>query len=401
MQVDVDYGLDHIALEVPAGSLIAAPRSSPAPALPDPAAALREALEAPRGFPPLRRALTPDDHVGIVLDQHGPHLVGLLMPLLEHIAQAGIPPEAITLVSAPDATSPAWPAPLPAKWQQVRIEVHDPSDRQRLSYLATTRKGRRVYLNRTVVDADQLVILARRGYDPLLGYAGGAGALFPALGDEATRKELSSQLTMAVPGAEPWPVRKEADEVAWLLGAPFMIQLIEGAGDQLTHIVGGLAATASEGERLLDARWRVAVERPTDTVIAAVSGDPAHHDFADLARALACAARVVKADGRIALLSRARPALGRGAELIRQADDADTALALLRHETPADMAAAFLWASAARHATIYLLSDLPAEIAEELFTVPLEHAGQVRRLLTAGDCCVVLADAHKTLAVPA
>jgi hypothetical protein len=42
---------------------------------------------------------------------------------------------------------------------------------------------------------------------------------------------------------------------------------------------------------------------------------------------------------------------------------------------------------------------LPAQTAEELFTVPLEQAGQVQRLLGSAASCLFLADAHKTMAV--
>src|SRR5262249_7653281 len=159
----------------------------------------------------------------------------------------------ITLVCPPPSTGQPWVEELPDTFQEVRVEVHDPHDRRRLSYLATMREGRRLYLNRTVVDADQVVVLARRRYDPLLGYAGAEGALYPALSDEETLRELSARLSLDAPGEAPWPIRREAAEAAWLLGAPFFVQIIEGAGDAITHVVAGLADTSQEGQRLLDA----------------------------------------------------------------------------------------------------------------------------------------------------
>src|SRR5205814_2120912 len=150
------------------------------------------------------------------------------------------------------------------------------------------------YLNRTVVDADQLIVLSARRYDPLLGYAGTVGALFPRLSDAETKLLMNSELSNDVPDEKVWPARREAEEVAWLLGAPFMIQVIEGSGDEILHVLDGLADTSSEGERLLDARWRVSVDRRADVVVAGISGDPARHGFAELSQALACAARVVK-----------------------------------------------------------------------------------------------------------
>src|SRR5262249_39545900 len=130
---------------------------------------------------------------------------------------------------------------------EIAVEIHDSSHRKKLSYLATTRKGRRLYLNRTAVDADQLIVLSGRGYDPLLGYSGTVGELFPAMSDEETKQQLFNALSNDVPSTEPWPIRREADEVAWLLGAPFMVQVIEGSGKEIVHVLGGLADSGCEG----------------------------------------------------------------------------------------------------------------------------------------------------------
>lgn len=399
MRIGIDYGLEHLDVEVPDSSLVSVHRQPPAPPLDDLGAAVRNALEHPLGFPALRLALTPDDHVAIVMDRHLPRAAALLQPLLEHITAAHVAPQAITLLGSPASDVSDVRDDLPLPYREVRVEVHDPANRKELSYLATTRRGRRVYLNRTVVDADQVVVLARCAYDPLLGYSGSEGAIYPAFADEATHREMRGRLSLDVPGGKPWAPRKEAAEVAWLLGAPFMVQVIPGAGDEVLHVVGGLADAASEGQRLLDARWRVGVDEPAETVIASVGGDPAGQDFGDLASALACAARVVSPQGRILLLSQVGPALDPAAELLRQAEDPDRALALLREQAPPGMAAAFQWASSVGRARVYLLSQLPVETAEELFTTPLENAGQVQRLLRREGSYLFLADAHKTLAV--
>src|SRR5207245_3886229 len=125
----------------------------------------------------------------------------------------------------------------------------------------------------------------------------------------------------------------------------------------------GLMDTGQEALRLLNARWRLSVDGLADLVIAGVSGNPDRHDFMVLSNALACAARVVKPQGRIILLTQAEPALGVATEYLRQAEDPGRALGLIRRHAPLGMAAAFQWASAAQCAKIYLLSRLPAETA--------------------------------------
>jgi nickel-dependent lactate racemase len=250
-----------------------------------------------------------------------------------------------------------------------------------------------------MVDANQVIVLTGRGYDPLLGYSGAEGALYPALSDDVTRLEEYGPMTMAAPGPSPYRLQREAAEVAWHLGVPFLVQVIVGADSEIIHVLAGPVETSGEGQRLLDERWRVQVDAPADIVLAGVGGNPASHTFDDLARAFACAARVVKPQGKIILVTAARPVLGQQADWLRRADDPGTVLnAMLQHKAP-DQQGIFLWASAAQQATLYLMSKLPSEIAEELFTTPVQNADEVQRLVAGNGSCLILPDAHKTMAV--
>ncbi len=397
MRVTLDYGLDHAEFEIADDKLIARPQ--PPEALTDPAAAVRAALETPHGFPALRRALTPDDRVVIVVDEELPHLAELLVPLLEHVYSAGVAPESMTLLCPPSSSRQAWIDDLPDIFQDVHVEVSDPDDRRRMAYLATTHKGKRLYLNRTLVEADQIVVLSGRRYDPLLGYSGAEGSLYPALSDRETRTEMSQRVNLGLPEATPGPARRAATETAWLLGAPFFVQVIEALGDGVAQVVAGTTEASQEGQRLLDVSWRRSVPRPADLVIAGLSGDPTRHTFAALAAALACAARVVQPGGRIALLSKASSSLGPETDLIRGANDPQEILQQLRGKQTVELAPVLQWAGAASQAHINLLSGLPDDTVEELFATPLHDVREVQRLLDAAGSCLFLPDAHKMLAI--
>ena len=397
MRVGLDWADQRLEVEVPAANVVAVHRADIAPPLSDPAAAVRNALEEPIDFPPLRRALTPDDHLVIVVDERTPQLPRLLVPILEHVGSVGVPAEAITLVCLPPSSGQRWLDDIPDAFADMRVEVHQPGDRRKLAYLATTKQGRRVYLNRTAVDADQSIVLTRRSYDPLLGYAGAESALFPGLSDETTQQALATDLQTRAPGPGLWSVQREAAEIVWLLGAPFFVQVIEGSGDTIAHVIGGPAASSSAGRQLLDARWRIRVDEPADVVIAGLaSGAPISGE--DIARAFFTAARVAKSGGRIVVFTDAAPQLGPGIETIGRREDPTAALQLLMKERPADLAAAYMWATAAQHARLYLLSGLPLEVVEGLFATPLAHASEVQRLLTSDSTCLLLPDAHKMLA---
>jgi nickel-dependent lactate racemase len=397
MLAEIEYGLEHFQTDVRVNQMVGIERRPPVSPVQDLSAAVAQALEKPSGFPALRRALTPDDRVAIVLGERLPRIGDIVLPLLEHLMRAHVRPQAITIVTSENPEPTDWLGDLPATFRPVRHVVHDREDRKRLSYLATTKKGRRIYLNRTIVDADQLVVVSQPSYDPLLGYGGCEGAIFPALSDLATQQELFSKLSMSARGDEASSARREAAEVTWLLGAPFMLHIIPGYRDTALHVVAGLADTVAEGIRLLDQSWRVTLEQCVDLVVAGVSGK--NPTFRDLADALGCAFRIVKPEGKIVLLCQGAPALGAATQFFRQAQSSQEALRLLKKEQVPDVLAAYQWASTAQKSTIYLLSDLTQELAEEMFTTPLDHPGQVQRLVSAAGTCAFISEADKTLAV--
>lgn len=397
MRLALNCGLDRLDFEVANECLICHPQS-PEP-LADPVAAVRAALEQPHGYPALRLALTSDDHVAIVLDEALPRLVELLVPVLEHVRDAGVALEAITLLCPPSSSQQAWINDLPDDFQEVRVEIADADDRRRLAYLATTDKGKRIYLNRTLVESDQVVVLSGRRYDPLHGYSGAESSLYPAFGDRDSQQAMNRRINLGAPEATPWPARRAATKIAWWLGAPFFVQILESAGDGVAQVVAGTSEASCEGQRLLDVHWRRGVTHEADLVVAALSGDPSRHTFAHLAAALACAARVVQPGGRIALLTQAEPKLASEVDPLRSADDPQEVLRHLRDKQTVDLAPVLRWAGAASRANINLLSAMPDETVEESFATPLHDAREVQRLIDACGSCIFLPDAHKMLAV--
>jgi nickel-dependent lactate racemase len=397
MNVAVPFGQEQLDVEIEPGRLIELRRPHPpADPLADPVAAVRFALEHPHNYPPLRRALTPDDHVTIVVDEELPRTAALLKPILAHVTEAGVKPEAVTLLCPPNSTGQDWLEELPDEFEEVQVEVHQPQDRTRLSYLAATQQGRKIYLNRSLVEADQLIVLSGRGFDPLTGYSGAEAMIYPQFSDAATRGESSQYLSLNTVGSDS-ALRQEAAEVAWLLGSPFLVQVLLGEEDQVTGVLGGLMTTSGEGQRLLDESWRARADRLADVVVAAVPGEAGSNDFAVVARALGNAARAVKIKGKIILLSRRVPSWPGKGQFLARAENPSRAVELLRQEGSLNTSSAFLWVSAAQRASVYLLSRLPEATAAKCFTNPMAGPEQLQQLLGSEASCLVLQDADKTL----
>jgi nickel-dependent lactate racemase len=397
--VEVPVGRSSWSLTVRDADLL--PLREPArPPVPDVRRAVIDSLERPVHFEAFRRALTPDDRVAIVVDESLPHLPELIGGVLEYLATAGISPAAVTAVSPPHSAQP-WLNDLSDALSDLQTEVHQPDDRPRLSYLNATKEGHRIYLNRTVVDADQVVVLSGRPYDPLLGHGGAAGDLYPGMADTEAVRTLVPKLTPQTDPGGAFPTATESDEVAWLLGSPFFVQVIEGEGDDIAGVVSGLKSAIPDGSALQDAVWKTEAPARADTVIVTLSGDPARHDFAALARAAACGARAVKQDGTVIILSEADPDLGDATDILRRCDDPPDAVKLLFQKKPADAAPAVQWAWAAGRAKLFLASEIRPTTVEEMFATPLTGPKDVQRLLDAPGTCLIVRDGHKSwVAVP-
>jgi nickel-dependent lactate racemase len=396
MQVALpDFGA---SLNVPEGTLMAPRRATSKPTIADVAGAVRAALETPRNFPPLRRALTPEDRITVVVDDRLPQLGVMVNEILKYLTEAGVVSDSITLLSPPYARQ-AWIDQLSDAFQEVRTEVHDPADKKRISYLASTRRGRRIYLNRSLVDADQTIVLAGNRYDPQFGIADASCVVYPGLSDADTLRDTARQLSMERPGEQATPLRHEAEEVIWLLGVPFFIQIITGEGDSIAHILGGTVESAIEANQLLNEAWKIKVERPSHTVVASVNGSGAQQDFASIAQAALAASRVVESGGRIILLSHSNPVISEGMAYLRQADNPAVAARIVQERQPADRVALLEWLHAAGQAELYLLSDMEESVVEELFATPLQEVRQVQRLLDLASSSLILEDGQKVLAV--
>src|SRR5438270_2076965 len=83
-------------------------RGPVAPASADVSAAVADALEHPLDYPPLRRALTPDDHVAVLVDESLPDLSHFLSPLLDHLRRAHITPDGVTLLCTEARAARPW-----------------------------------------------------------------------------------------------------------------------------------------------------------------------------------------------------------------------------------------------------------------------------------------------------
>ncbi|MFO0953650.1 MAG: lactate racemase domain-containing protein [Isosphaeraceae bacterium] len=391
MQVRVTFQDEHTDFDVPEDRLVGV-WSGPADL--DPGAVRGQAADAfenPLGFPPLREAVVPGDHVVLAVGADVPEPAPILAALVEILEARGVSREDVTVLSGPGSGRIEAAAPT-----GTRFVRHDPEDRSQLAYLASTSEGRRIYLNRWLTDADFVVPVGRLGYDGFLGYRGPWSVIFPDLSDTPTRLAFRAVRDEVQPDREhPAKSLGEVEEVSWLLGCQFQVGAIAGASGTNSVVAGTGKAVYEEGSRRLDAGWSHSADERAELVIAGVGSQGKTAGIAEVARGLSLARRLVRRGGKIALLSRANGDVGPALRRLAQGGNPRQGMAALKgREADEDYPVARQIADAVAWADVYLLSHLDDELVDSLSIVPLERPEEARRLAATSHSCLLVSGAE-------
>lgn len=397
--ISLDYGLtERWESDLPSERLLYV-HKGPEP-LPDLPATIRSALTDPIEFPALELALVPDDRVAIVLDRGVPSAAEIVSGTWTSLATAGVAPQNVLILQPASMTSPPPADPRHLLPPQVRDligwKIHDPTSNDGTGYLASSAAGERIYLAREVLDADFVLPISRLGFDSMLGRRELTSSFFPGLSNpEAFAKSIGQGHQELGPDDER-PLRQLINEIAWLLGIQFAIQVLPSSshGGMARLLTGNTDRVAEQGRALLDEQWRVTLDQRGETAVVAIprSGDAT--SWNELGAAVATAQKLVVQGGRIVVLSDLSEPPGAGIDLLRSSRSAKSALLPLRKAAPPDVLAASQLASAADWASIYLLSKLDGQLVEESFMTPLENEREATRLLETCDGYVVLSGAQ-------
>ena len=329
MAVTVDFQGESLEFEIPEERVVGDWRGPEGMDAAETTAAVLQALESPRDFPPLRQLLVPGDRVAIAFDPTIPEAGRVLRALVEVLEGAGVDPDGLTIVMS----SPSSAEGNPLTSSIGRVVVHDPDDRTQIAYLATTKEGRRVYLNRLLTDADVVVPVGRLGYDPIVGFRGPWSLMFPGLSDRETLRALRdrSRRLSGEGGNDPDPaVLDESLEVSWLLGTQFFLGIVPAERGPFEVVAGRNAAVRERGIEVLQRSWTLKAPSRAELVVAAVGGPDSSGSLEDLAAALETATRLVQHGGKIVVLSRVSGSIGPALQRLKAADDPRAAADVLR-----------------------------------------------------------------------
>jgi lactate racemase len=355
-------------------------------------------LEQPWEFPPLRQMIVPGDRVAIAFDTTIARPGPILEVLTQTLHESGVEPENVTVLT-PSATRRHLEEVVPAG---TALVVHDASDRSGLAYLAATKQGRRIYLNRILTDADVVIPVGRLGYDPIMGYRGPWTVLFPELSERATIDSYRGRFRDDADKAALVQARASLDEsfeVSWLLGSQFHLGVVPGSSGLLAVVAGRENAVRERGIASVDSAWQLDADSRAELVVVGIGGPVMEATINDLAEGLATASRLVQRGGKIVVLSRVRGTVGPALRSLSDTDDPKKRAAAVRgHEGDADYLAAHRVARALAWADVFVLSGLDPELLDDLSLLVLDKPEQARRLVANSGSCSFVSHAELTSA---
>ena len=385
-------------------SRLAGRNRPPEPAA-DFASEVRRQLAAPLDFPPLELAVVTGDRVVIALDRHTPGAAEIITAVWSIFARRSIKPADVTILQPASWKLDQLPDPRVALPKSVREAmhwtIHDATDKKRERFLANSANGERIYLDREVVDADFVLPIGAVGFDPLLGFRSAGSAIFPGLSNIDSMAKARGQDHSELRPEDDRPLRQLQDEVAWLLGVQFGIQVLPGvAGQPAGVIAGALEPTTTAARDWLKQNWFVEQPQRCEIVVAAVDADAAGTNWDQIGVALQTARNLVQRGGKIVLLTNLSAEPTEGFRYLQQCGSPREALKPLRLESPPDLIPASRLASAADWTTVYLVSGLSSDLVESLCMTPLAPAEAAKLLGRSGSCLLLESAQHTFGYVP-
>ena len=363
---------------------------------PDP---VQAALDSPLELPPVHECVVSGDSVAIAIDPQTPDVVRVVTKLWENLHDSTATELNVTLLLPADPSGSEWNtllSELPVHInRQSAICIHDPDDEQRRSYLASSAGGDRIYLAHQLVDADLIVTIGTINFDPLLGYRGTNSAIYPWFSDRSSIQACSGDGHAELTPDDKRPLRELVDEIGWLLGTQFTIQVIPASDGSIAQVLcGAVDQVMKTGRASLAEQWKVAVNEHADLAVVSVPRLPGATGWRQLGEALMFTSNVVEDGGRIAVVAELAEPTSPALTMLRRCAEPDDILKPLSLEPTFDSVEVIQLIRALQRASIYLLSNLEDGVVEEFGLLPLSAESELQKLVDAAERPVVIAGAN-------
>jgi lactate racemase len=316
MKTHFSFGKNGIDVTVPDGFEYQLIHSRSSQAIADPAGALEQALDQPIGCAPLAQFAAGKRSAAISvcdITRPAPNSV-TLPPVLARLHQAGIPPEAVTILIATGLHRAATEAEIKTILgaeiaAKYRVVSHDARALSEHRFLGTSSHGVPVYIDERFMAADLHITLGFIEQHLMLGFSGGRKLIAPGLAAQETIKVIHSPRFMREPLATEGsiaenPLHAELLEIAAMARHDFLLDVTLTQDRQISGIFAGDPVKAHRaGVEFLEATSLERLQQPADAVITSAAGYPLDLTFYQIIKGVTAAAHLVRPGGRILIVA--------------------------------------------------------------------------------------------------
>jgi nickel-dependent lactate racemase len=288
-RIELNYGRGRLPVTLSDAVDLRLIRKRQMPVLPDPQAAIREALAEPTGTPPfLELARGKSSACILICDITRPVPNGLFLPLLvEQLLDAGLSAERITILVATGLHRPNEGEELAeivgSRWvlETVPVANHFARDDGAHVDLGTTRRhGVPVRLDRRLVEADLKIATGLVEPHFMAGYSGGRKVIAPGVAHKDTITTFHSARFMEHPRATSCvldgnPLHESQLEIVEMLGGALALNTVIDEERRLSFVnFGEIVASHLEAVRFMSEYAEVPVAERFSTVVTSAAGYP-------------------------------------------------------------------------------------------------------------------------------
>ena len=322
-RMEFDYGTDTLSFTLPEGIKALTLLPQDMPGLADPAGAVAEALEHPRGSAPLLSLLRekkPRSVTVVVNDETRPTpYQAIFPPLLKVFEEAGIKDDQVVFVIATGIHEPQSDELNDRLYgtemtNRFRFINHVSTDTAACVDLGKTSSGYDCKINRLALDCDFLITIGVVMPHYFAGFSGGRKSILPGLASHDTVRSNHArmvELLDALPPIRQNPISLEMIEVARKVGVDFIINTVTNEQREIVFVGAGELVEAWYAAVDVSAKmYEIPFKEQVDICIAAASGYPRDVNVYQAQKALDHAEAITRPGGTIIWIGECRDGLG-------------------------------------------------------------------------------------------
>jgi nickel-dependent lactate racemase len=323
LEVTLDYGRTGLKVKLPADRVVGPLAIRDVPPLPDPEAAVAEAIEQPVASPALRELARGRASACILvcdITRPVPNAT-ILGPVLRVLHEAGIARDQVLLLIATGLHRPSTQAEkVEMLGSEIagayRVEDHHGTHLDEHTHIGTTDRGIPAWIDSRYLAADLKIATGLIEPHLMAGYSGGRKLICPGIASIETVKRWHSPELLEHPRAdcgllEGNPVHEENTRIARMAGCDFIINVTIDSHRRVTSVVAGdMEQAFLTGVKFVERVVRAPLARPVDIVVTSSAGYPLDTTFYQSVKGLTGCLPIVKQGGTIIMAASLSEGIG-------------------------------------------------------------------------------------------